>query len=143
MFSGAFVMSSLSRMTVTATIETRIGRFARGLFTSDNERRIGKTNAVFHLRQLNTRERNDGKPGCGLRNTPAADLQGRFLGAHRIPVVLFPETKYDEQALQFETDDVLVFYSDGLVEARDETNEDFGLKRLAQAVKENSARSAG
>ena len=66
----------------------------------------------------------------------------KFLELAGIPVGLFPETKYDELDLPLETDDILVFYSDGLVEARDELNDDFGLKRLAQVVKDNGQRSA-
>ena len=37
---------------------------------------------------------------------------------------------------------MLVFYTDGLVEARDASNEDFGLKRLSNVVKENSEKTA-
>ncbi len=66
----------------------------------------------------------------------------KFLDLAGIPVGLFPETKYEELDLQLQTGDVLVFYSDGLVEARDENNEDFGLKRLAQTVKEVHEKSA-
>jgi sigma-B regulation protein RsbU (phosphoserine phosphatase) len=66
----------------------------------------------------------------------------KFLDLAGIPVGLFPETTYQELELQLETNDVLVFYSDGLVEARNESNEDFGLKRLAQVVQEHSSMTA-
>jgi sigma-B regulation protein RsbU (phosphoserine phosphatase) len=52
-------------------------------------------------------------------------------------VGLFPETKYQELDLQLETGDVLVFYSDGLVEALNDIGDDFGLKRLSEVVRLN------
>jgi len=66
----------------------------------------------------------------------------RFLELAGIPVGLFPDSQYQELDLQLESGDVLVFYSDGLVEARDAANEDFGLKRLSNVVKENSGKTA-
>jgi len=66
----------------------------------------------------------------------------RFLELAGIPVGLFPDSQYQELDLQLESGDVLVFYSDGLVEARDANNEDFGLKRLAEVVQQNREKSA-
>jgi sigma-B regulation protein RsbU (phosphoserine phosphatase) len=65
------------------------------------------------------------------------DGSAKFLDLAGIPVGLLPETKYQELELQLLPDDVLVFYSDGLIEARNETDEDFGLKRLSQVIREN------
>jgi phosphoserine phosphatase RsbU/P len=66
----------------------------------------------------------------------------RFLELAGIPVGLFPDSTYQEADVQLESGDLLVFYSDGLVEARDAANEDFGLKRLATIVQENREKSA-
>ncbi len=66
----------------------------------------------------------------------------RFLELGGIPVGLFPDSKYQEIELDLQERDVLVFYTDGLVEARDEGDEDFGLKRLAQIVREHCSESA-
>jgi len=66
----------------------------------------------------------------------------RFLELAGVPVGLFPDSQYQELDLPLESGDVLVFYSDGLVEARDAANEDFGLKRLATIVQENSEKTA-
>ena len=41
-----------------------------------------------------------------------------------------------------EPGDVLVFYSDGVVEMRNEAGEDFGLKRLAEVVRANAEKPA-
>jgi sigma-B regulation protein RsbU (phosphoserine phosphatase) len=62
----------------------------------------------------------------------------RFLDLGGIPVGLFPDSKYEERELQLGAGDILVLYSDGLVEARDASNEDFGLKRLAEIVRTHS-----
>jgi len=66
----------------------------------------------------------------------------RFLEMGGIPVGLFPDSKYQETELQLVAGDILVFYTDGLVEARDDADEDFGLKRLAQTVREHCTESA-
>jgi len=66
----------------------------------------------------------------------------RFLEVAGIPVGLFPDSQYQELDLPLESGDVLVFYSDGLVEARDASNEDFGLKRLSSIVTANSGKTA-
>jgi sigma-B regulation protein RsbU (phosphoserine phosphatase) len=66
----------------------------------------------------------------------------RFLELGGIPVGLFPDSKYQEIELDLQERDILVFYTDGLVEARDEGDEDFGLKRLAQTVREHCSESA-
>jgi sigma-B regulation protein RsbU (phosphoserine phosphatase) len=66
----------------------------------------------------------------------------KFLELAGVPVGLFPDSQYQEFDIPLESGDVMVFYSDGLVEARDGNNEDFGLKRLARVISENSDRSA-
>jgi sigma-B regulation protein RsbU (phosphoserine phosphatase) len=66
----------------------------------------------------------------------------RFLELGGIPVGLFPDSKYQEIELDLQERDILVFYTDGLVEARDEGDEDFGIKRLAQTVREHCNETA-
>jgi phosphoserine phosphatase RsbU/P len=61
--------------------------------------------------------------------------QPTFLDVGGIPLGLFPDSKYEETGLQLQTGDILVFYSDGVVEMRSETGEEFGLRRLAEAVR--------
>lgn len=70
------------------------------------------------------------------------DGQPRFLEVGGIPVGLLPDSKYQEFELDLIEGDVLVFYTDGLVEARDDNDEDFGLKRLAQTVREHCTKTA-
>jgi len=70
------------------------------------------------------------------------DGQARFLDVSGIPLGLFPESKYQEHELPLEPDDVLVFYSDGVVETRNENGDDFGLKRLADVARAHCNSSA-
>jgi sigma-B regulation protein RsbU (phosphoserine phosphatase) len=67
--------------------------------------------------------------------------QTKFLDLSGIPLGLFPESKYQEIELSLESGDVLVFYSDGMVEIRNETGDDFGLKRLAETARRNADRT--
>ncbi len=65
-----------------------------------------------------------------------------FLDIGGIPLGLFAESKYNETELSLLPEDVLVFYSDGLIEARNDIGEDFGLKRLADAVRSHHQKAA-
>jgi sigma-B regulation protein RsbU (phosphoserine phosphatase) len=61
--------------------------------------------------------------------------QPTYLDIAGIPLGLFSDSKYQETALQLQSGDILVFYSDGVVEMRNEAGEEFGLKRLAETVR--------
>jgi sigma-B regulation protein RsbU (phosphoserine phosphatase) len=60
--------------------------------------------------------------------------QTRFLDLAGIPLGLFPDSQYQEINLPLEAGDVLVFYSDGVVESSNESEEDFGLRRLVEVI---------
>src|SRR5207249_12237013 len=68
--------------------------------------------------------------------------QPTFLDIGGIPLGLFPDSKYQETQLQPQTGDLLIFYSDGVVEMRNDTGEEFGLRRLAETVRSNNEKSA-
>jgi sigma-B regulation protein RsbU (phosphoserine phosphatase) len=63
--------------------------------------------------------------------------QPTFLDVGGIPIGLFPESKYEEVEVQLQPGDILVFYSDGVVESRNDIGDDFGLRRLADTVRTN------
>jgi sigma-B regulation protein RsbU (phosphoserine phosphatase) len=69
------------------------------------------------------------------------DGQATFVDIGGVPLGLLPNTKYQETELKLQTGDVLVFYSDGVVEMRNEAGEEFGLKRLAETVRSNQQKS--
>jgi len=68
--------------------------------------------------------------------------QANFLDVGGVPLGLFPDSHYQETEVQLQTGDILVFYSDGVIESRNDPGEDFGLKRLADVVLANQERSA-
>ena len=68
--------------------------------------------------------------------------QPTFLDIGGIPLGLFANSKYEETELPLQTGDILVFYSDGVVEMRNDGGEEFGLKRLAETVRSNHEKSA-
>jgi sigma-B regulation protein RsbU (phosphoserine phosphatase) len=68
--------------------------------------------------------------------------QPTFIDVGGIPLGLFPNSKYEEVELPLQAGDVLVFHSDGIVESRNDAGDDFGLKRLAEAVRINHEKSA-
>ena len=61
--------------------------------------------------------------------------QPTFLDLGGIPLGLFPDSKYQETDLVLQSGDILVFYSDGVVEMRNDEGEEFGLRRLADTVR--------
>jgi sigma-B regulation protein RsbU (phosphoserine phosphatase) len=67
--------------------------------------------------------------------------QPTFLDIGGIPLGLFPDSRYEETTLELLAGDVLVFYSDGVVEMRNDAGEEFGLKRLAEIVRINHKKS--
>jgi sigma-B regulation protein RsbU (phosphoserine phosphatase) len=70
------------------------------------------------------------------------DGTAKFLDVAGIPLGLFPESRYQEMTMPLQAGDVIVFYSDGVVESRNEAGDDFGLKRLSEVVRDNHERSA-
>jgi len=68
--------------------------------------------------------------------------EARFLDLAGIPLGLFPDSKYQELELPLESGDILVFCSDGVIEMRNESGEDFGLKQLAEVVSAHASLSA-
>jgi sigma-B regulation protein RsbU (phosphoserine phosphatase) len=62
------------------------------------------------------------------------------------PLGMFPDSTYAEGELRFDPGDLLIVYSDGLVEAHDATEKEFGLERLktlAPALRDRPPGEAG
>jgi sigma-B regulation protein RsbU (phosphoserine phosphatase) len=51
-----------------------------------------------------------------------------------IPLGLFPDSTYEERVLDMAEGDMVVLYTDGIVERRDSNGDEFGLRRLAKVV---------
>jgi sigma-B regulation protein RsbU (phosphoserine phosphatase) len=62
--------------------------------------------------------------------------------AEGFPLGLFPQAQYDELTVQAQPGDVLVFFSDGIVDAQNDKGEMFGTGRLVQVLRDNPGSSA-
>ena len=51
-------------------------------------------------------------------------------------------SELEQQSLSYRENDVLLFITDGITEARNEAGDEFGEERLAQILKASSAKSA-
>jgi len=67
--------------------------------------------------------------------------ESRFLNIGGIPLGLFPDSTYEETSLTLETGDVLVFFSDGVIEMRNDAGDEYGMKRLADTVRSHHEKS--
>jgi sigma-B regulation protein RsbU (phosphoserine phosphatase) len=59
-----------------------------------------------------------------------------------VPLGSFPGSTYDELRIGLQKDDVFVFYSDGISEARNEAGVEFGSRRLCQVIAQHANASA-
>src|SRR5690606_19237851 len=57
-----------------------------------------------------------------------------FLDLSGVPLGLFSDSEYQERTLELRAGDVIVFYTDGVMERRNAAGEEFGLRRLADVV---------
>lgn len=61
------------------------------------------------------------------------EVIGQEVHARGLPLGAFPEAAYQEAAVPLEGEDLLLFYTDGISEARDQGREEFGAERLRRA----------
>jgi sigma-B regulation protein RsbU (phosphoserine phosphatase) len=74
-------------------------------------------------------------PPLLLRGDGTTELLDRGGG---LPLGVFETSRYSESVVEFRSGDVLVMYTDGVVEARDTHDEEFGMKRLEDVVRASS-----
>ncbi len=60
-----------------------------------------------------------------------------------LPLGLFDEAEYDELSFKTKPGDVFVFYSDGILDARDQQGQLFGRERVEEIIARCAAKSAG
>ena len=78
-------------------------------------------------------------PPLLLRGDGTVELLDRGGG---LPLGVFETSRYSESVVEFRPGDVLVMYTDGVVEARDTRDEEFGMKRLEEVVRASRERRA-
>jgi sigma-B regulation protein RsbU (phosphoserine phosphatase) len=66
-----------------------------------------------------------------------ADLQVTTIAAEGFPLGLFPDAEYDLLSVQAKPGDLIVFFSDGIVDAENADGEMFGTDRLRLALRDN------
>ncbi len=96
------------------------------LTISYTERRLSYSNAAHH-------------PLMIVRNDSGAIEQ---LDTEGLPVGIEREIVYPQTTIDLRTGDVLVLYTDGIVEAMNSDGEQFSAERLATVVRENSSKHA-
>jgi sigma-B regulation protein RsbU (phosphoserine phosphatase) len=77
---------------------------------------------------------------CNAGHNPPLYFYGdkvRRLRAGGTVVGIFADAKYDQETIQVDVDDLLLAYTDGIVESINEYGEEFGENRLIQLVQEN------
>ncbi|MGH7197409.1 MAG: PP2C family protein-serine/threonine phosphatase, partial [Candidatus Omnitrophota bacterium] len=60
-----------------------------------------------------------------------------YLSKGGVALGIFADSTYKEKPIPLQGGDILVFYTDGVTEARNEKDEEFGLARLERLVEEN------
>jgi phosphoserine phosphatase RsbU/P len=122
-FSTAAMVSRLNKQLYANTAPEKFATFYFGLYEEETNM-LTYTNAG-HL------------PPILLHNSGAELLQvtGTVVGA-------FPSSRYGEQQLQLSSGDVLVAYTDGIVEPENEYGEMFGEQRLIDLLARNRERDS-
>ncbi len=95
---------------------------------------ITLTYSVWEPKSRTLRLANSGMP------LPVLVRQGRShaVRAEGVPLGLLEQTEYQETALTLEKGDLLAFFSDGLVEAVNPQQEEFGMRRLENLFREHA-----
>lgn len=71
-----------------------------------------------------------------------ADGTSELLKDGGYPLGVFPDSRYSESVVNLTAGDVLVLYTDGVVESRNAADQDFGVQRLENVVRSVSDRRA-
>ena len=117
--SPALTLSRINRRLAARGIGPRFATLVYGVLSPDG--RFTYSNAGHNAPVLAAR--------AGVRRL---DTGGPLLGA-------FPDAAFDEETLQLEAQDTLVMFTDGVTEARNPGDEEFGDDRLIERVMANAA----
>jgi sigma-B regulation protein RsbU (phosphoserine phosphatase) len=123
-FAMRVVMSRVNRLVYEASEGDRFITCFYGLIDPDH-RRLLYINAGHN-------------PPLLLR----ADGSRELLDQAGLPLGVFDHSKYSESIVDLRNGDILVMYTDGVIEARNQRDEQFGLERLELTVREVAERPA-
>lgn len=71
-----------------------------------------------------------------------SDMMEQIRPSKGMPLGLLPNVEFDEIKFKLSKDDILVFYTDGVTEARNAKGEEFGVERLESIIKKEHSSSA-
>lgn len=94
--------------------------------------------ATWHAGRRRLRLANAGQSQPLLYHQGACDK----IRVRGFPLGIYDDVTYDEVSTTLEPGDILVFYSDGLVETLNESGEEYGAERLAELIAANAHLSA-
>jgi sigma-B regulation protein RsbU (phosphoserine phosphatase) len=97
---------------------------------------ITLTYAIWEPRAKSLRLANAGMPLPILVRSG----QCRPIRAEGVPLGLLENTEYQEAAVTLESGDLLAMFSDGIIEAANPKQEEFGTRRLENVLRQNAAR---
>ncbi|MCE9565925.1 MAG: SpoIIE family protein phosphatase [Planctomycetes bacterium] len=126
-----------SKMASPGQVLTEMNHRLQGLADS---RFVTAFYAVFDRRTRVLTYANAGHPYPLLWRAETGEV--RSLGAQGFMLGIMPEEQYREKTIQLALGDRLCFYTDGLVEARNEIGETFGTDRLRACIAAHGAEPA-
>ena len=145
--AGMIMASAISTLRFAAEVEDS----PRRILESANRRLFRDTYrqmfaavcfAMIDDRTLEMRFTNAGLPKPLLvRNGEAFLIEWSENGTH-FPLGMLEETEYHEESLQLQEEDVLVLYTDGVIESAGADGEEFGIRRLRDTVRATASQSA-
>jgi sigma-B regulation protein RsbU (phosphoserine phosphatase) len=152
---AAFVIADVSGKGLSAALLTAMlqGGFSGITLTPEPTRRVNHFNQYVWTRsephnyatvllgvmdETGSAESINAHSALLLRGTEvAAPFQSDFF-----PVGLFPEAEFTSQSAQLKPGDTIVMFTDGINEATDVHDEEFGMDRLSEVVRSNAGESA-
>jgi len=124
---GEFI-GVINRQMHSATDSNRYATLFYGVW-DDRERTLSYVNAGHH-------------PPLVLRSNADGATETLRLESQGAPVGMLADARYSERQVRLRSGDLLLIYSDGLVEAPDAAGDEFGAERLEAAAREHAGLDA-
>jgi sigma-B regulation protein RsbU (phosphoserine phosphatase) len=143
--SAALLMSNI-QATLRALLahETAIDRIARQandlLFASTPANKYATAFFVRYDAESGACQYVNGGHADGILLRASGDVE--LLGTTGLPVGLFPKREFDTAAFTLAAGDLLLLYSDGVSEANDSDQNEFGMDRLTECVRRSRNKPA-
>lgn len=124
--------SVLNRINEGLADSIEMDRFATAAvaIVDPKRKRISYANAGHHPALFVSRHGSTDRCGSGTtKDHPACEID-----AEGLPVGIERESEYESISVPFDEGDVILFYTDGAIEALNETGEEYGVRRLAETL---------